>query len=482
MSLGFRFAPARPPVLTGSVMVATSQPSATEAGLRMLRQGGNAADAVLAAAAVLCVTEPMSTGVGGDLFAIVWRDGHAEGIDAAGAAPRSAPPGEPPDPDGPRSVDAPGAVAGWELLAERHGRLGLDACLADAIALAHEGFVVGARCAGQWQTAPVLPDGYRPPPKRGARWSLPELGATLGVIAASGADAVYRGPIADAICAASWLEPEDLDAVQARLVTPLELTYAGHRVLELPPPTQGIAALEGLALLERTDGTLSDQILCCRLALEDAMAAVRDGEDAGHLLDPSRLDARYRDRPAAVTEPPGGTVYLCAVDEDGMAVSLVQSLFLRFGSGVVAPGTGIVLNNRAACFSVGGRGVEPGRRPYHTIIPAMLAKGSELAGPFGVMGGFIQAQAHVRVLHGMLADGLDPQAALDLPRFRLQGSRVLLEEGLWQHDADFGTHGLTPVRESDVTLFGGGQAILRTADGTLIGGSDSRKDGHAAGW
>jgi gamma-glutamyltranspeptidase/glutathione hydrolase len=183
-----------------------------------------------------------------------------------------------------------------------------------------------------------------------------------------------------------------------------------------------------------------------------------------------------------VTEPPGGTVYLCAVDEDGMAVSLVQSLFLRFGSGVVAPGTGIVLNNRAACFSVGGRGVEPGRRPYHTIIPAMLAKGSELAGPFGVMGGFIQAQAHVRVLHGMLADGLDPQAALDLPRFRLQGSRVLLEEGLWQHDADFGTHGLTPVRESDVTLFGGGQAILRTADGTLIGGSDSRKDGHAAGW
>jgi gamma-glutamyltranspeptidase/glutathione hydrolase len=165
-----------------------------------------------------------------------------------------------------------------------------------------------------------------------------------------------------------------------------------------------------------------------------------------------------------------------------MAVSLVQSLFLRFGSGVVAPGTGIVLNNRAWCFSVGGRGVEPGRRPYHTIIPGMLAKGSALAGPFGVMGGFVQAQAHVRVLHALLALGLDPQAALDLPRFRLEGSRVLLEEGLWKEEADLAAHGLDAVPETDVTLFGGGQVVLRTPEGTLIGGSDSRKDGHAAGW
>ena len=463
-------------------MVATSQPTATEAGLRMLREGGNAVDAILAAAAVLCVSEPMSTGIGGDLFAIVWRDGEAEGIDAAGAAPASAPAGQEPDPDGPRSVNAPGAVAGWELLADRYGRLGLAACLADAISLAREGFVVGARCAGQWRTAPVLPEGYAPPPRHGARWSLPELGATLASVAKGGAEAFYRGAVADAICAASWLEPGDLDAVRVRLVTPLEVTCRGHRVLELPPPTQGVAALEGLALLERTDGTLADQIACCRLALEDAAKTVRDGADVSHLLDPGALDRRYADRPEPVVERPGGTVYLCAVDEDGMAVSLVQSLFLRFGSGVVAPGTGIVLNNRAACFSVGGEGVEPGRRPYHTIIPGLLAKGSELAGPFGVMGGFIQAQAHVRVLHALLAEGLDPQAALDLPRFRLDGSRVLLEEGLWSSEAEVRAEGLEPVAEMDVTMFGGGQLIMRTPEGTLIGGSDSRKDGHAAGW
>jgi gamma-glutamyltranspeptidase / glutathione hydrolase len=481
MSLGFRFAPARPPGLSGSLMVATSQPSATEAGLRMLREGGNAADAVLAAAAVLCVSEPMSTGIGGDLFAIVWRDGEAEGIDAAGPAPAGAPAGAEPDPDGPRSVNAPGAVAGWELLAERYGRLGLEACLADAIALAREGFVVGARCADQWQSAPVLPDGYAPPPRHGARWPLPELGATLATVAAGGADAFYRGPAADAICTASWLEQADLDAVRARVVRPLEVTYREHRVLELPPPTQGVAALEGLALLERTDGTLADQIVCCQLALEDAREAVRDGADVAHLLHPTALDRRFVDRPVPVAEPPGGTVYLCAVDEDGMAVSLVQSLFLRFGSGVVAPGTGVVLNNRAACFS-GVGGIEPGRRPYHTIIPGLLAKGTELAGPFGVMGGFIQAQAHVRVLHALLAEGLDPQAALDLPRFRLDGPRVLLEEGLWPLEAELRGEGFEPVLETDVTLFGGGQIILRTPEGTLIGGSDSRKDGYAAGW
>jgi gamma-glutamyltranspeptidase/glutathione hydrolase len=462
-------------------MVATSQPTATAAALRMLREGGNAADAVLAAAAMLCVTEPMSTGIGGDLFAIVWREGEAEGIDAAGPAPAHAPAGQEPDPDGPRSVNAPGAVAGWELLAERYGRLGLEACLADAISLARDGFVVAARCAHQWRSAPVLPDGYGPPPRPGARWSLPELGTTLASVATGGAEAFYRGAVAEAICAATWLEQADLDAVNARVVRPLEVSYCDHRVLELPAPTQGVAALEGLALLERTDRTLADQIACCRLALEDALRTVRDGADVAHLLDAGALARRYAERPVPVVEPPGGTVYLCAVDEEGMAVSLVQSLFQHFGSGVVAPGTGVVLNNRAACFSVGS-GIEPGRRPYHTIIPGLLAMGSELVGPFGVMGGFIQAQAHVQVVHALLAEGLDPQAALDLPRFRLDGPRVLLEEGLWPLDAELRPQGLLPVRETDVTLFGGGQVILRTPEGTLIGGSDSRKDGHAAGW
>ena len=173
-------------------------------------------------------------------------------------------------------------------------------------------------------------------------------------------------------------------------------------------------------------------------------------------------------------------MYLCAVDGDGMAVSFIQSLFDDFGSGVVAPGTGVVLHNRAACFSVSGR-VEPGRRPYHTIIPGMLLRGDGLLGPFGVMGGYIQAQAHVQLVSAIVDDGLDPQAAVDRPRFRLEGESVLLEEGLWQVSSELERAGLTVVPSSDTVQFGGGQAILLAEHG-LLGGSDSRKDGCAAGF
>ena len=190
---------------------------------------------------------------------------------------------------------------------------------------------------------------------------------------------------------------------------------------------------------------------------------------------------RLGQRPASIAEPAGGTIYLCVVDADGMAVSLVQSLYESFGSGVVAPGTGVVLHNRAACFAVEG-GVTPGRRPYHTIIPGMIINDGQLLGPFGVMGGFIQAQAHVQFLHSLLDDGVDPQTALDRPRFRVEGERVLLEQGLWDSAAMISELGLEPVRERAIGVFGGGQAIVRTPYGTLIGGSDGRKDGYAAGW
>jgi gamma-glutamyltranspeptidase/glutathione hydrolase len=462
-------------------MVATSQPTATAAGLRMLRRGGNAADAVLAAAAVLCVTEPMATGPGGDLFALIFAGGRAEGLDAAGPAPRNASSAAPCERYGPSSITVPGAVAGWALLAERHGRLGLEACLEDAIALAHDGFAVGPRCAAAWAGAPNLPDGFAPAPACGARVRLPGLGRTLAAVARDGAEAFYGGRIGEAICAVSWLEEDDLRQFAPRLVEPLHVTYRDRTVLELPPPTQGIAALEGVALLAHTAGTLADRINCCRLALEDAFREVRDGADVRHLIEPVAVARRVGERAQLVVEPTGGTVYLCAVDEDGMAVSLVQSLFEQFGSGVVAPGTGVVLQNRAFGFALNGS-VLPGRRPYHTIIPGMLLQGEELLGTFGVMGGFIQAQAHVQLLHGLLDDGLDPQAALDRPRFRIAGDRVLLEHGLWDRAEEVAALGLEPVAEPNVYLFGGGQAIMRTAHGTLIGGSDSRKDGYAAGW
>lgn len=472
---------ARPPAVAASAMVASSQPTATAAGLRVLQCGGNAADAAVAAAAVLCVTEPTATGPGGDLFALVSGGGRVEGIDAAGPAPLRAVAGEAPDRYGPRSVTVPGAVAGWSLLAERHGRLGLEQCLQDAIELAEKGFAVGPRSSGAWAGAPTAPDGYSPPPAVGTPMRLPELGRTLAKIARGGAPGFYRGTVAEAICSATWLSEDDMSGFRAKVVEPLAAIYRGHTVLELPPPTQGVAALEGLALLERTEGTLSDQITCCRLALEDAFREVRDGADVRALLQPQAIARRAQEEAQLVLEPAGGTVYLCAVDKDGMAASLVQSLFERFGSGVVAPGTGVVLHNRGFGFAVTG-GVEPGHRPYHTIIPGMLLRDAELVGPFGVMGGFIQAQAHVQLVHGLLGERLDPQTALDRPRFRVSGRRVLLEYGLWDRADEVAALGLEPVQESDTYLFGGGQAILRTSAGTLAGGSDSRKDGYAGGW
>jgi gamma-glutamyltranspeptidase/glutathione hydrolase len=477
--VSYRFAFGRPPAVAARGMVATSQPLATRAGLRMLEQGGNAADAAIAAAAVCCVTEPMSTGIGGDCFALVWRDERLDALDAAGPAPRSAAPLTPVAEDGPRSVTVPGAVAGWAELAARHGRLGLEACLAAAIDAAEEGFAVTPRTAASWQRVGGPPE-LGPAPSVGDVVRLPELGATLRRIAGDGPDGFYRGPVAAAIASASWLEEDDLAAFAPRWVEPLRLTYRGTEVVELPPPTQGVVALEALGLLERSSPSLASRIRCVKLALEDGLARVRDGADVSGLIDPGYLDRRRSGVEAPVTEPPGGTVYLCAVDEDRMAVSFIQSLYEAFGSGVVAPGTGVALQNRGACFAVSGA-VEPGARPYHTIIPGMLFRDGDLLGPFGVMGGFIQAQAHAQLVSAVVDDGLDPQAALDRPRFRVDGDVVRLEEGLWERDADLERLGYRTVRETNTFGFGGGQAIFVQGD-ALVGGSDPRKDGYAAGF
>ena len=471
--MSYRFAFGRPPAVAAEAMVATSQPLATRAGLRALERGGNAADAALAAAAVLCVTEPMSTGIGGDCFAQVWRDGELEGLDSAGPAPASAEP-EPVDQSGPRSVTVPGAVAGWAAFAERHCRLGLDACLEDAIDTAEGGFAVALRTAAAWS---ALGGPLGDPPAVGDVVYQSELGVTLRRIADEGPSAFYTGEVAEAICAVSWLEEADLAGFEPRWVEPLRLEYKGTEVCELPPPTQGVCALEALGLLARSSPSIASQIRCVQLALEDSLARVRDGADVAELISPGYLDSR-RGR-AAVTEPPGGTVYLSAVDGDRMAVSFIQSLFEGFGSGLVAPGTGVVLQNRGACFAVGGA-VEPGRRPYHTIIPGMLLRDGALLGPFGVMGGFLQAQAHVQLVSAMVDDGLDPQAALDRPRFRVDGDSVRLEEGLWEREPDLQRLGYRTVRDPEASAFGGGQAIVVSGE-ALIGGSDPRKDGYAAG-
>jgi gamma-glutamyltranspeptidase/glutathione hydrolase len=368
----------------------------------------------------------------------------------------------------------PGAVAGWQELLARFGRLGLDRALHDAIDLADRGVAAGHRLVGLWERLGG-PSEAGAVPHVGSTYRLPQLGRTLRRIADEGAGALYRGEIAAAIAGSTWLEESDLAGYTASWVEPLSIPYRDVTVYELPAPTQGVAALEALGILALEEPTLEAQVRAVRLALEDAFAHVRDGADVAALLDDDRLRARARMAAPAVTEPPSGTVYVCAVDEDGMAVSFIQSLYE--GSGVEPPGTGILMNNRAACFAVGGA-VEPGRRPYHTIIPGLLLSGGELLGPFGVQGGFIQAQAHVQLVSSLVDDALDPQAALDRPRFRIDGDVIRLERGLWDATPALARLGEDIVLSDDAREFGSGQAIMRTGD-VLVGGSDSRRDGYA---
>ena len=330
-------------------------------------------------------------------------------------------------------------------------------------------------CGGASSRAPAE---FGPAPEFGGRYRLPELATTLGGIAAEGPVFLYDGPPAAEIANASWLTREDLAGYRARWVEPLIGRYRGVDVVELPPPTQGVAALEALAILGDQHPELPELVRAVGLALEDALGGVRDGADVRHLLSAEHVAARRAELPGRVTEPAGGTVCVCAVDEERMAVSLLQSLYEAFGSGVVAGSSGIVLNNRAAGFAVQGT-VVGGTRPYHTLIPGMLTRGSELVGPFGLMGGFIQAQSHVQFLCELVPDG-DPQAAIDRGRFRIDGKAVRLEQPLWDRADELSQLGFRVIEDTERSGFGGGQAII-LRDGTLFGGSDSRKDGCALG-
>jgi gamma-glutamyltranspeptidase / glutathione hydrolase len=320
-----------------------------------------------------------------------------------------------------------------------------------------------------------------PSPRVGQRFALPELADTLDRIARDGPGAFYQGDVARAICEASWLEEEDLAFYEARWVDPLVRRYRGVDVLQMPPPTQGVAVLEGLGLLEELGKpTIYNQVLAVSAALTDAFEAVKDGADVKHLISDEYLRRRVRQSPQLAPELPGGTVYLCCVDADGLAVSFIQSIFEHFGSGVAVPGTGVVLNNRAAGFWLEGK-VVPSRRPYHTTIPGMLMTGPKVLGPFGVMGGYIQAQAHLQLVSGLIDDGLDPQEALDRGRFRVGGTSVALEQSLWDQAAKIKTLGFDVTLDPGREDFGGGQAILLGED-RILGGSDPRKDGFAAGF
>lgn len=470
----------RPPAVGASAMVSASNPFAVRAALRMLERGGNAVDAALAAIAMLGVTEPMNVGVGGDAFALIADHDSVTGLDAAGPAPAHAGTLTPVERRGPRSVTVPGAVAGWAALSERFGRVGLDACLADAIDGAERGLPLCARAAALWGRGRLCPREFGPPtPRAGQRIVLPELGATLRRIALDGPAAIYAGPIARAIAEVSWVSEQDLDAFRPRWVSPLRAAYRGHEVVELPPPTQGVVALEALRLVEPAPPTLPNLIHAVALALGDGAAHVRDGADIGWLLQDAHVAVRRGQSPRPVPSIEGGTSHVCVVDSDRLFVSLIASVFGSFGSGLVAPNTGIVLHNRGACFAVEGQ-VRPGKRPYHTIIPGLIARGGEVVAAFGVVGGQLQAQAHAQLVSALLDDGVDPQAALERPRFRIAGSTVLLEQGLSPIADELRGRGYRPAVSRDWTMFGCGQAIV-IDDGVLLGGADPRLDGYAAG-
>jgi gamma-glutamyltranspeptidase / glutathione hydrolase len=489
-------------------MAATSHPLATRAALRVLEEGGNAVDAAVTAAAVLCVCEPYSTGIGGDVFAIVWGGESAQGLNASGRAPAAV------DADslseiafsGPTSVTVPGAVSGWAALLERFGSMGLDRCLAPAIEAAEQGFAVTPVIAATWAviarglTDPEARRVFGSAPTVGQIVRLPDLGQSLRLIASEGPGAIYDGPLSDAICSASWLERADLAAHTAEWVEPLRIAHRGAEVLELPPNGQGAVALQALALVEPfaprdAVDRVHLQAEALKLAFADGYRQISDGPLPAGYLDPAYVSERRalidRDRagsPPAGSLPRGGTVYLSCVDGERRACSLIQSVYVGFGSGVVAPGTGIALQNRGACFTLEEghpNRIGPGKRPYHTIIPGMLLREGALLGPFGVMGGSFQPQGHLQVVEHLLAGGLDPQAALDEPRFRvdLEGGAwtLALEPPLWGMESELRRRGHRVLRDPDLGAFGGGQAIL-VQDDVLVGGSEPRKDGYAAGF
>jgi gamma-glutamyltranspeptidase/glutathione hydrolase len=439
---------------------------------------------------VLTVAEPTENGPGGDAFAIVWWDGELFGLNGSGRSPAVLDERRV-DTSGPRSVTVPGAVRAWADLAGRFGRRGLDAALAPAVDLAERGVVCSARIADKWARAERAP---WPAPPPGGRYRIPGLARTLQAIADDGPSAFYEGELAAAIAASTWLSEEDLSSHSSEWVTPLRCEYRGIEVCELPPNGQGAAALLALALYRGLEPGVHMQVEAMKLALSDTYAAVHDGPLPGDFFDGGRLDRRRAllsadrvvDLPPC-TAPRGGTTYLCVVDGDGNAVSLIQSIFDSFGSGVVPEGTGVSLQSRAAGFSAEPghpNALAPSRRPFHTIIPGMLLERGRLLGPFGVMGGAMQPQGHFQVVTRLVDHGDDPQAALDAPRWRVgiePGWPVDLEPGLWGVEADLRALGHDCRRAASPHPFGVGQVILRT-DGALIGGSDGRGDGFAAGF
>ena len=511
-------------------MVATSQPLAAQAGLTILQKGGNAIDAAVATAACLTVCEPTSNGIGGDAFAMIWTDGHLHGLNSSGPAPRGisrqalrALGHESMPAHGWAPVTVPGAPGAWATLCRRFGRLPLHEVLAPAIEYAEKGYPLSPTLGRYWRLAgerfaknlkgpefsswfeTFAPDGRVP--DIGEIWRSPYHARALRSIADTEAESFYRGDLAEIIDHFSrkhggYLRAEDLAAFHPEWVDPIGVNYRGYHVWEIPPNGQGLVALMALNILKGFEFTARDdvetyhrQIEATKLAFVDGLKYITQREhmqvSVEELLSEHYADTRRQllGDSALLPEPgrpaDGGTVYLATGDGEGNMVSYIQSNYMGFGSGVVIPGTGISLQNRGHTFSLEKEHhncLEPGKKTYHTIIPAFMTRNGEAMGPFGVMGGFMQPQGHVQVVMNTVDFSLNPQAALDAPRYQWEeGTRVNLEHHFPPHLADaLARRGHTINWGMPWGGFGRGQIIWRLANGTLCGGTDHRTDGHIA--
>ncbi|NES19245.1 MAG: gamma-glutamyltransferase family protein [Symploca sp. SIO3E6] len=507
--------------------VATSQPLATMAGMEMLWAGGNAVDAAVAMAIALTVVEPIANGIGSDAFALVW-DGQLHGLNASGKSPQSLTIEEfagfkTVPPNDWRAVTVPGAVSGWQALWQRWGSLPFEQLFVPAIRYAEQGFPVSPLTSLAWQQAeqvflPLQGAEFAPfqqvffpnqrAPLPGEIWHSPAHAATLREIAATGGESFYRGKLAQRIVdfAAStggYLSASDLALHQADWVTPISTNYRGVTVWEIPPNTQGIATLIALNILSGFDLSQQGresaqsyhwQIEAMKLACADLHKYVAD--ERFLQVPPSQLlSLDYAaSRRSLIGEkaianatpglPQGGTVYVAAADGELM-VSLIQSNYQGFGSGILPEGTGIALQNRGHGFTLESghaNQLAPGKRPLHTIIPGFLTKNNQPIGPLGVIGKFMQPQGHLQMVVNLVDYGMNPQAALDAPRWQfISGSQVLVEstvapelvQSLQQLGHD--------VRQGPESSFGKGQIIIRQNQ-LLTAASEPRADGIAMAW
>ena len=528
----------RLPVFARNI-VSTSHPLAAQAGLRILWQGGNAVDAAIAAAAVLTIVEPVSCGLGSDAFCILWDGKALHGLNASGRAPQAwtpeyfqkkyGPDAMQPPKRGIDSVTVPGAVASWVAMSERFGKLPFADLMQSAIEIAERGYLLSVVVQEKWAAAVdelrhqpgfsehLLPWGRAP--QVGELFQFPAAARGLRAIANSKGQAFYGGEIAHALekfsnAHGGSLKASDFAAYKADWVTPIAQNYRGHTLHEIPPNGQGIAALISLGILGNfdlaalsRDGVDSQhlQIEAMKLAFADVYRYVADEASmevtAQQMLDPAYLkqragliDMKKAQDFKAGNPAKGGTIYLTAADENGMMVSFIQSNYMGFGSGCVEPAFGISLQNRGHAFAVRTGGlnpanlVAPGKRPFHTIIPAFLTKDGQPVMSYGVMGANMQPQGHVQTLVRMLDYQQNPQAACDAPRWRYNEGLVINVESAMDPHTVKGLQALghqMEVIKDSYQDFGSGQFIWRMGDPKVQGyvaASDSRRDGLVAGF